>query len=94
MPLSKEAKIERDKHIKMMESKDDWPIWPVLPLKRRDEFTNVGCIVAIEEVKFVVFEGNIMTMPTNLMDMARDDDWPKYVYKSYAEMYDAGWRVD
>jgi hypothetical protein len=79
-------------HIKFMQSPDEWPAWPVLPVKKAVAMHNPILGVMIER------EGGVQ--PTvylvNMYQLANKplNTIPSETYTDFEGVYDAGWRVD
>ncbi|RPJ04008.1 MAG: hypothetical protein EHM36_11420 [Deltaproteobacteria bacterium] len=72
--------------IDLMIDPDKWPMWPFLPLKRRQD-NETGFLYSSGDT-FTVYHGNVFNPPKNL-DLATKD-----VYGSFKEILAAGWEVD
>lgn len=78
---------EEERHIEMMTSPDNWPMWPLLPLKKVADGWEVGLLAEIGgEVQPIVYLSNMFA--------GINDRTPKLSFESFREIFDAGWRVD
>jgi hypothetical protein len=76
-----------------------WPVWPYLPVKRKDNSLkdkNLGILYATEEL---VKKGKPTVYHLYLFDLPRDKKLsdpsiPKTEYESVEAMLDDGWMVD
>lgn len=73
-----------------MQAQHDWPMFPVLPLKKSGEMRG-GILVAGRGSK--VFMKNVWALETGpIADQLEGAD--VYEYTDFEALYDAGWRVD
>jgi hypothetical protein len=76
--------------IRMMDDPDNWPQWPLLPLKRYAVGSNdmeTGYMIHVSgEDRTTVFQGNIF--------MAQPDTDPAIKYDGFQEIVNDGWEVD
>ena len=78
---------ERERHVTMMQSPEDWPVWPCLPLKKIGGGWDVGLLLETNlEVKPKVYLSNMFA--------GVSPDTPTMEFPSFGALYDAGWRVD
>lgn len=80
---------DREKELEMMQTPDNWPVWPYLPLKRRPIKTDEDIGLLMERgptigVKPTVYLCNLFA--PSLEDFVE--------YKSFEELVDDGWVVD
>jgi hypothetical protein len=71
----------------MIASPDEWPQWPLLPLKRRgdDDFPEVGCLL----------EGQLVVYLCNMWSFDTDAPTSRAIrYPSIEALLDDGWVVD
>jgi hypothetical protein len=84
------------KHKEMIESPDDWPRWPMLPMKRPNpDMTGqmqVGIITATEGKMTTVYLTDMFS--AHKLNDVPDEDRPKLVYQDTAAILDDGWVVD
>lgn len=85
---------ERQHDIGMMQDPNDWPAWPLLPLKRHTPDDPLDCgfiaeLVMDVAIEPVVYHGLIFEAAEVMRDESR---WLRYA--TWDELYDAGWRVD
>lgn len=84
-------------HVRMMQNPDDWPVWPVLPVKRRNSdgssWPELGLMVAIHEYRYRVYHATIPELRQGPLapQLATIDST---VYTDAEAIVDAGWRVD
>ena len=70
-------------HVGFMAQDDDWPNWPVLPIKN---YPKTGLLVS---------GGGPTVYLKNMFDSSLPLDEAETIeYSSLQEVYDAGWRVD
>ena len=79
-----------DEDIQMIENSNNWPGWPLLPVKRygKDDFLECGFIYA--DGFFTVYAGNIFAIKSG------DDitKLPQHEYVSATDVVLDGWMVD
>ncbi len=84
-------KTERDDRAFLL-SPDDWPRWPILPMKKKGEFWKE------ERGHGFVFAGHPDTIYfKNIWDIKAEDkvaDYPKQVYADVDALLADGWIVD
>lgn len=73
----------RADHEAMMRTPDDWPIWPVLPLKNPTT-AKFGLLYGDPR-------GDTVKFAEGVMFMVKPED---FVDKTITELLDAGWEVD
>jgi hypothetical protein len=76
--------------LQMMKTPDIWPMWPRLPLKKRNLETgqvDVGLIMAVEGMLTTVWH-------VTMFETVTPDVTPHMVYESYEAITDDGWIVD
>ena len=92
-------RLEPGDDLFMLENPENWPAWPVLPLKRYNKknpgsFPDLGIVLAVEGVpRFTVYEVDMFLQP-EMKDLLTSPDIVKHEYKSFDEMLVAGWVVD
>jgi hypothetical protein len=80
------GKYKPGQDLLMMQDPDEWPLWPQLPLKRRGyPGERSGFLVAIPELKPIVYLGNVGTVVENRQFK---------VYSGFGELVEDGWLVD
>lgn len=98
---------ERQKHLDMIRTPDNWPCWPILPLKRWGDWTKElnGLLLAHAATynprgQIWVIHFNMYQMPTieknghSYLDMAAIIAGPHTVCFDAEAVLDAGWKVD
>lgn len=91
----KKIPVEND-HKQMMSHPDQWPVWPVLPVKRYKQpgvFPVLGILLAVKSMQHTVFEVN-MFEAVDLKSLVTDPAVTKHVYKGVDEILADGWVVD
>lgn len=79
------------KHVQMMQTPDEWPAWPKLPLTKGalgNGSHELGFLV--QGYGPIVYKGNIFTS----VDAFVLNRVPKEMFKTFEAVYEAGWRVD
>ena len=98
-----ESRITREMHKSMMQTPDNWPAWPVLPLKRTIKLENgfytkeLGTLVACEGILTTVFLCNMWDPrlhETSTFQELIDSEIPRIVYADYDTLLDDYWEVD
>ena len=80
---------ERLKSLAMIKNQDNWPAWPVLPLKRWDgNDTITGFMLAGEPVKPIVYVENMFALHDRPLS-----EIPRGNYNNYEELLD-WWEID
>lgn len=85
--------MNKDFEVKFMGNEDEWPNWPVLPIVNRssNKMPQAGILVANEGA--TIYYKNMFTLMAGPV-MPQLDNVEKTTFLSFAELYDAGWRVD
>lgn len=78
-------------HLRMMQSPDEWPMWPKLPM-RKGTHGNGGPELGflVEGYGPAVYRGNVFTS----VDAFVLNRIEKEAFPTFGAMYAAGWRVD
>jgi hypothetical protein len=79
---------ERAKHLQMMQTPDDWPVWPYLPMKRKAPGWTVGFLCETANVvEPRVYLGNMYSRKSL-------EDMEQKVYEDFEAILDDLWVVD
>ena len=77
--------------LRLMEAENQWPLWPVLPVKHRTRkqkggFPTLGVILSPKPIVYVgvLIHGN----------MGNLEDAKQEAFKDWRELIEAGWRGD
>lgn len=98
MSTRKQVPVYPD-HLGMIKSPDNWPCWPVLPLKRYTKvrpgaFPDLGIILSVEGVPAnTVYEVDMFMCP-DIKQLMTDPNIVKHEYSSPEEIVADGWVVD
>jgi hypothetical protein len=75
---------------RMIESPRDWPLWPLLPMKRRSQ---LGVMVALKPFRYHVFKAGLWELPRTLsVETLAGFEFEQAV--DAIGVVDLGWRVD
>lgn len=85
------GRIQRDFQIKFMQMPDEWPRWPLLPLKRGPFSYEQEFGFMVEGEGLVVFRGALYQLFDKKLSI---EDFSREEFASFEAIYDAGWRVD
>ena len=95
--IEKQRESNKQQTLKFIRTPDDWPAWPVLPMRKYSKgeaagrFPEVGFIWADDEAPCVRL-GNLYELANqkqlNVIDV------PTKSYSSFEEMLEDGWEVD
>lgn len=85
-------------HVKIMQTPDQWPRWPALPLKRHGYDPDTGIMLAVKDHLTTVFFLNLYETRdckriADVIDLANNGRGSK-VYTDYEAIVDDGWEVD
>lgn len=75
--------------LEKIKDQDSWPIWPILPLKRKDnslQNKNLGFLHV--QTPLVIYHAYIFDLPATLEGV------PQTKYESIEALLADGWRVD
>ena len=77
-------------HLAMMKNPNNWPQWPILPIKRPDKQHGMECAIMYAEGKPVIYF-------VNMWELSKETKWselPKKIYESFESLLADGWVVD
>lgn len=97
MKSKRKPKSREEHELKMMQTPDDWPCWPVLPLKKWDEKSHTyDCAILFADGKPVVIKADLF-----LLNEEPGNTWGEKLknkeripFDSFDAIVVAGWRVD
>lgn len=86
-------RIERDVNLEFMRDPDKWPLWPILPLKRRSNIAGIPPETGFMAGGWpgIVYRGNLHEVKTG---MNLNDHFSRSEFLSLEAVVAAGWRVD
>jgi len=86
---------ERERHLARISTPEDWPMWPVCPIKRsgKNGGLETGFLVAWEGRLTTVFDGNIFELGKGTFDEVFGP-LPQKQYDNHEAILDDGWVVD
>lgn len=85
---------ERARSLAMMERPDDWPLWPRLPLKRREPLTD-AIATKFPDLGFLFADSKpVVHLGCIYEDRHMDDPASMKEYSNFAAIVDDGWVVD
>lgn len=82
--------MERTDEIAMMRDSDQWPRWPILPLKRN----NGGFLETGRLMEHVVDPSAFSAPPLVNPWVENTVTGEQRVYSTFEQLYDDGWRID
>jgi hypothetical protein len=94
------ALICRQRNLAMMNAPHRWPLYPFLPLRRVRSEASEPALGMLYDAwgtsgtpghSATVFFGNVCSVPATEEALFTQ---PREVFDTFAEVYDAGWRVD
>jgi hypothetical protein len=93
------AKFEaerRQQDLKMMQSPDDWPRWPLLPIKKpiKGQFPDTAVLFADGTATVIWVNPFTLSERPGTTWAEKFDGAKKQAYVSFEAMIDDGWRVD
>lgn len=75
--------------LQMMQNQDDWPRWPILPVKRRVKNSSPECAVMVAGEGPVVRKIGLYDLTQESIEKA-----PKETFPTFQALVAAGWIVD
>lgn len=86
-----QLKFMRAMQLKFMRDPNEWPRWPLLPMKRRGargQFPDCGFLVTGQGP--VIHRAAIYQVEVG----TRWDSFSREMYESFERLYDSGWEID
>ena len=82
-------------HLAMLKSPDEWPQWPILPVKKWEGIgMRCGIVLAVEGYLSTIFLTNLFALTGNLKDLIDNAEIERIVYDSPEVLVADGWEVD